>query len=86
MVKETWFVYILYSVRTSKLYTGISKDPYERLARHNAGRGAKFTRQGRPWRIVYTEAQESRSAALRREYEIKGLSRDEKLILAGLAA
>lgn len=86
MVKETWFVYILYSVKTSKLYTGISKDPHQRLVSHNAGRGAKYTRQGRPWRIVYTEAKESRGDALRREYEIKGFSREDKLILAGLAA
>ena len=86
MVKETWFVYILYSVRSGKLYTGISKDPQARLVRHNAGKGAKYTRAGRPWRIVYLEARESRGDALRREYEVKGLTRAEKLTLAGLAA
>lgn len=86
MVKETWFVYILYSIRTGKLYTGTSKDPQTRLARHNAGKGAKYTRSGRPWRIVYVEAREERGDALRREYEIKGLTRAEKLLLAGLAA
>lgn len=86
MVNETWFVYCLYSVKTGKLYTGISKDPQARLERHNAGKGAKYTRQGRPWRIVYLEPQESRGAALRREYEVKGLPRQEKLLLVGLAA
>lgn len=86
MVKETWFIYILYSIRTGKLYTGISKDPQTRLTRHNAGKGAKYTRTGRPWRIVYLETRDTRGEALRREYEIKGLTRAEKLLLAGLAA
>lgn len=86
MVRETWFVYLLYSVKTGKLFTGISKDPHERLARHNAGRGAKATKTGRPWRIVWLEACDSRAGALRREYEIKGLPRTDKLLLAGLAA
>ena len=85
-MKETWFIYILYSIRTGKLYTGISKDPRTRLTRHNAGKGAKYTRTGRPWRIVYVEARETRGDAVRREYEIKGLTREEKLLLAGLSA
>lgn len=86
MVKETWLVYVLYSVKTGKLYTGISKDPHARLARHNAGKGAKYTRSGRPWRIVYLESKDSRGDALRREYEIKCLSREEKILLVGLSA
>jgi putative endonuclease len=86
VVTEVWFVYVLYSIKTAKLYTGISKNPQQRLERHNAGKGAKYTRQGRPWRIVYLEPKESRGDALRREYEIKGLTRAEKLLLVGLAA
>ncbi len=82
----TCFVYILYSSATGKLYTGISNNPPKRLAQHNAGKGAKFTRAGRPWAIVYLEPRMTRGDALRREAEIKRLPRAKKLLLAGLAA
>lgn len=83
-----WFVYILYSVTTGRLYTGISLDPDRRLTEHNGKgkRGAKSTRYGRPWRIVRMERLDSKSEALKREAAIKRLSREEKLLLAGLSA
>lgn len=86
MAIETWFVYLLYSVRTGKIHTGISKNPHARLVRHNAGRGSKATKTGRPWRIVWLEARKSRGEASRRAYEVKALSRADKILLAGLAA
>ncbi len=86
MVKETWFTYVLYSVRTGKLYAGTSKDPHERLKRHNAGKGSRYTRQGRPWRVVWMEPHDSRSKAIQRQYEVQALPREEKLLLTGLAA
>lgn len=52
-----------------------------RLAAHNGGRGAKYTRQRRPVKLVYSEAAEDRSAALRRELEIKRLPREAKRAL-----
>lgn len=76
-----WFLYIIQSTITGKLYTGISTDPKLRLQKHNAGKGAKFTRAGRPWILVYHERVGSKSEALRRELAVKRLSRSEKLNL-----
>jgi putative endonuclease len=81
-----WYVYVLYSVTTGRLYTGISTDPHARLEKHNAGKGAKNTRYGRPWRIVHTEPARSKGVALKREAAIKKLHRRDKLILVHLAA
>lgn len=61
------------------LYTGIAKDLDARVATHNAGRGAKYTRARLPVRVVWTEGAEDRSAASRREYAVKQLSRRAKL-------
>ena len=79
------YVYIL-RCGDGTLYTGAAVDPVRRMKVHNAGRGAKYTRSRRPVRLVYTEAAESWSAALRREAEIKRMSRAEKLALAGVSA
>ncbi len=78
----TWHIYILEGIE-GLLYTGISNDPERRLARHNAGRGAKFTRRGGPWKIVYLEPATSLGDALRRERAIKKLRRAAKLRLIG---
>jgi putative endonuclease len=88
MPSPPWFVYLLYSVSTGRIYTGISTDPQRRLQEHNGQgtRGAKATRAGRPWHIARVERCESRSEALQREREIKGLPKKVKLLLAGLAA
>ncbi len=83
---EKWYVYVLYSLSTGKLYTGISTSPSRRLERHNAGTGAKATRVGRPWKIVHIEMMGSKSAALKREIAVKKLKRAQKLVLVGLAA
>jgi putative endonuclease len=66
------------------LYTGIATDPEARLAQHNAGSGAKYTRGRRPVELVYREPTAGRSAALRREAEIKRLAPAAKRKLAGL--
>jgi putative endonuclease len=66
------------------LYTGITTDPERRLAEHNAGSGAAYTRTRLPVVLVYWEAVSDRSSALRREHAIKGLSRAEKEALAAL--
>jgi putative endonuclease len=52
-----------------------------RLAAHNGGRGAKYTRQRLPVKLVYSEAASDRGAALRRELEIKRLPREAKCAL-----
>lgn len=63
------------------LYTGVAKDVKARMAAHNAGRGAAYTRPRRPVRMVYREDGLSRSAALSREAGIKSLDRLAKLSL-----
>lgn len=67
------------------LYTGFARDPVARVRVHNAGKGAKYTRARLPVTIVYTEPCESRSAALKRECQIKPWSRAKKdALIAGL--
>ena len=67
------------------LYTGIAKNVARRLAEHNLGgmRASHYTRARRPVVLVYIEAASSRSAAAKREYEIKQLSRQDKDKLVG---
>lgn len=65
------------------LYTGIARDAERRLAVHNRGRGAKYTRSRLPVVLRYRERQPDKSAALRREMAIKKLSREAKLALIG---
>ena len=85
MPAESWFVYVLYSVTTGRLYTGISTDPQRRLQEHNAGKGVRYTRVGRPWQIVHVHKCESKGEALRLELQIKKLQRHDRLLLVGLA-
>jgi putative endonuclease len=76
----------VYLVRCSDgtLYTGFARDPHERLVVHNAGKGAKYTRSRLPVALVYVESCESRSAALRRERQLKGWTRAKKdALIAG---
>ncbi len=74
------YVYIL-ECADGTLYTGWTTNPERRVKTHNSGKGAKYTRSRRPVKLVYTEQYESKSDALRREYEIKQLSRAQKLLL-----
>ena len=71
------YVYIL-RCADDTLYTGYTTDPDRRVAEHNAGEGAKYTRGRTPVELVYLERYDSRSAAMSREYEIKQLRRPEK--------
>ena len=75
-----WSVYIL-RCADGTLYTGIAPDVEKRLALHNAGKGAKYTRGRGPVELVYQEQWEDRASASKREYAIKQLSRTEKLRL-----
>lgn len=73
-----WFVYIILCADNS-LYTGISPDPQKRFEEHRAGHGGAYTRSHKPLKILYTKEFETKSDALKRELEIKKLSRNEKL-------
>ena len=74
------WVYIL-RCSDGTLYSGWTNDLEARVKTHNAGKGAKYTRSRLPVELVYSEELESPSAAMRREYELKQLSRKEKLKL-----
>jgi putative endonuclease len=63
------------------LYTGITNDLERRLAQHNDGSGARYTRSRRPVRMRYSEVYETRSAALVRECAVRLLSPKEKRAL-----
>jgi putative endonuclease len=63
------------------LYTGIARDVNARVAQHNQGRGARYTRGRRPVAIVHVERKRSQVLALRREAAIKALPRKAKLAL-----
>lgn len=77
-----WFVYILRCADGS-LYTGIARDVGRRVDEHNSGNrlGASYTRGRRPVELVYFEEAATRSAALKREHEIKAMKRQEKMAL-----
>jgi putative endonuclease len=60
------------------LYTGYTTDVERRVAEHDAGEGAKYTRGRTPVELVHVEAFDSKSAAMSREYEIKQYSRAKK--------
>ncbi len=74
------YVYIL-RCGDGSLYTGWTNHLEERVAAHQAGRGAKYTRGRGPVELVYWECFSTREEAMRREYAIKRLSRADKLKL-----
>ena len=75
--------YHLYIVRCrdGTLYTGTAADLDKRIATHNAGRGARYTRPRLPVTLVYHEVCADKSEALRREIAVKRLTRAQKLEL-----
>ena len=78
---SSWRVYIL-RCSDDTLYTGITTDLSRREDEHNNSKlGAKYTRVRRPVKLIYSEHCDDKSSASKREYEIKQLSRKEKLEL-----
>ena len=77
-MSEENYTYIL-ECADGTLYCGWTNHLKERVAAHNAGKGAKYTKSRRPVILVYYEEYETKSEALRREAAIKKLSRQEKL-------
>jgi putative endonuclease len=78
------YVYVI-ECADDTLYTGYTTDVRRRVAEHDAGEGAKYTRGRTPVELRHVERFDTRSAALSREHEIKSLSRNrkEQLIAAG---
>jgi len=81
--EQGWYVYII-EASDGSLYTGVTTDVTRRFKEHRGtARAAKYFRGRQAVKIVYTETHPDRSSALRRESEIKQLSRAGKLTLIG---
>ena len=76
-------MYFVYMVRCAdgSLYTGYARDPERRAKAHNTGRGAKYTARRLPVALVYSESCDTKSDALKREHQVKRLSRRNKDLL-----
>lgn len=79
-LRERNYIYLLRCADDS-LYCGWTTDLERRIAAHNNGTGAKYTKSRRPVELVYFEEYENRHEALSREWHIKRLRRKEKLLL-----
>lgn len=77
-----WFVYVA-RCSDDSLYCGIARDVAARIAQHDAGEGAKYTRGRGPLRVLVTRRCRDKSKALRLEHAIKQLPRDRKEALVG---
>lgn len=83
MMEKKWFLYIL-RCGDGSLYTGITTDVDARLEVHRSGKGAKYTRGRGPLEVIYREECGSHSDALKREFAVKALAREEKERLCGI--
>lgn len=78
---NSWYVYIA-KAKTGRYYTGITKNPNERIIKHNSGKGSRFAVEQGPFELVYiSKVFPNKSAARKREIQIKGWSREKKLKL-----
>jgi len=80
--ENLWVVYLL-RCNDNSLYCGITNHLEKRIKQHNGELvgGAKYTRANGPCELAYQENAKDRSAASKREYEIKSMSRENKLLL-----
>jgi len=78
--KTSWSVYIV-ECADATLYTGVALSVADRIAAHNAGRGARYTRGRLPVVLRFRKSGLTRGEALRRERAIKRLTRAEKILL-----
>ncbi|MCP4481761.1 MAG: GIY-YIG nuclease family protein [bacterium] len=77
-VKNKYYVYIL-ECSDKTLYTGYTTHLNKRMKAHNAGKGAKYTRGRKPVKLIWSEEFQTLSEALKKEINIKKLSKKEKL-------
>ena len=76
-MESNWYLYIL-RCKDDTFYTGITTDVEKRLEAHRTGKGAKYTRGRGPLELVYRESCGSHSDALKREHQVKMLTREAK--------
>ncbi len=79
-MSDTYYVYILQSLKDGRFYTGHTANLKSRLARHNRGE-VRSTKARRPFSLIYWETLQSRREAMKRERKVKSLKRREKLKL-----
>ncbi len=79
-----WFVYVIQCVDGS-LYTGSTNNLEKRFLEHKQGIGGRYTRSHKPIKMIYSEKLSTQSEALKREHQIKGWSRGEKIKYIGLS-
>jgi putative endonuclease len=77
MSPELWFIYIA-QCKDNTLYIGISNNVAKRIDKHNSGKGAQYTKGRTPITLLYQEKFENKSAASKREIELKSWSRQKK--------
>ena len=77
MARPKAFVYLV-RCRDGTLYIGTARDIAQRLAQHDAGKGAKYTRSRGPLKLLWSEGPMTISRALRREHQLKQLTRPQK--------
>lgn len=82
-VNKKFYVYIILTVN-NKLYCGYTDDVEKRYKLHKEGKGAKFTRANKPFKLVYVKEFETKQEAQKEEYRIKHLSRKQKEALIEL--
>jgi putative endonuclease len=82
MLRPYCYCYIVECVDET-YYTGWTVDPQRRVAMHNKGRGARYTRTRGPVKLVYVEKLPDRKSAMKREIEIKKMKRERKMKLIG---
>ncbi len=66
-----YFVYAIYSSAFEKIYIGYSSNPEKRLISHNDPQNRGWTRKYRPWKLIFTHRHSSKTAALKREKQLK---------------
>lgn len=80
MSEGVWYVYLL-ECSDKTIYTGITNNLERRIAQHNEGKGAKYTRGRGPVALIKSFICASKNEALKLEYKIKQMPREEKLRL-----
>lgn len=74
---KTWYLYLL-ECQDGTFYTGITNALEDRLAKHNTGKGAKYTRGRLPVKLLHAMACDNHSAALKAEIQVKKLAKKDK--------
>lgn len=79
---SNWFIYMV-ECADGSLYTGVATDVERRVKEHNgkSSKAARYTRSRQPVSLIYQEAAENRSLACQREWQVKQLTRSQKLAL-----